>query len=50
MARKVVVGLIQASTPFEEGWSVEKTQHVALEKHLPLIEEAGKCGVQILGL
>jgi N-carbamoylputrescine amidase len=50
MARKVVVGLIQASTPFEESWSVEKVQHAALEKHLPLIEEAGKRGVQVLGL
>jgi N-carbamoylputrescine amidase len=50
MPRKVTVGLIQASTPFEEGWTVEKTKQVALEKHLPLIEEAGRRGVQILGL
>ncbi|HEX3346258.1 MAG TPA: nitrilase-related carbon-nitrogen hydrolase, partial [Polyangiaceae bacterium] len=50
MARKVNVGLIQAATPFEESWSVEKIQHAALERHLPLIEEAGKRGVQMLGL
>jgi N-carbamoylputrescine amidase len=50
MSRKLTVGLIQASTPFEEGWTVEKTKQVALEKHLPLIEEAGRRGVQILGL
>ena len=50
MARKVQVGLIQAATPYEEGWSVEKTKQVALDKHIPLIEEAGKKGVQILGL
>ena len=50
MSRKVVVGLIQASTPFEEGWSIEKIKSVSLEKHLPFIEEAGKRGVQMLGL
>jgi N-carbamoylputrescine amidase len=48
--RNVTVGLIQASTPFEEGWSVDKIKQVSLDKHLPLIEEAGKKGVQILGL
>jgi beta-ureidopropionase len=50
MSRKVIVGLIQASTPFEESWSIEKIKNVSLEKHLPLIEEAGKRGVQMLGL
>jgi beta-ureidopropionase len=50
MAQKIQVGLIQASTPFEEGWSIEKTQRASMEKHLPLIEEAGKRGVQVLGL
>jgi N-carbamoylputrescine amidase len=48
--RKVHVGLIQASTPFDPAWPVKKIQEVSLEKHLPLIEEAGKRGVQILGL
>ena len=50
MARNVTVGLIQCATPFDPSWSVEKTQKVALDKHLPFIEEAGKKGVQILGL
>jgi N-carbamoylputrescine amidase len=50
MARNVTVGLIQASTPFDPSWSVEKIKNAGLEKHLPLIEEAGKRGVQILGL
>jgi beta-ureidopropionase len=50
MSRKVTVGLIQASTPFEESWSIDKIKNVSLEKHLPLIEEAGKRGVQMLGL
>ena len=50
MARNVTVGLIQASTPFDPSWSVEKIKSAGLEKHLPLIEEAGKRGVQILGL
>ena len=49
-SRKVHVGLIQASTPFDPTWSVKKIQDVSLEKHLPLIEEAGKRGVPILGL
>ena len=48
--RNVHVGLIQASTPFDPSWSVKQIQDVSLEKHLPLIEEAGKRGVQILGL
>ncbi len=50
MARNVTVGLIQASTPFDPSWPVEKVKKAGLEKHLPLIEEAGKKGVQILGL
>jgi N-carbamoylputrescine amidase len=50
MPRNVTVGLIQCSTPFDPSWSVEKIKNAALEKHLPMIEEAGKKGVQILGL
>ena len=46
----VQVGLIQASTPFDPAWPIEKIKSVSIEKHLPLIEEAGKRGVQILGL
>lgn len=50
MPRNVKVGLIQAATPYEQGWSIEKTQKAAMDAHVPLIEEAGKQGVQILGL
>jgi N-carbamoylputrescine amidase len=50
MARNVHVGLIQCSTPFDPNWSIEKIKASALERHLPFIDEAGKKGVQILGL
>ena len=50
MARNVKIGLIQAATPFDEKWTVQKVKDDALERHLPLIEQAGKAGVQILGL
>ena len=50
MPRNVTVGLIQAATPYEAGWSIAKTQKAAVDVHVPLIEEAGKKGVQILGL
>ena len=50
MPRNVTVGLIQAATPYEQGWSIQKTQKAAMDVHIPLIEEAGKKGVQILGL
>jgi N-carbamoylputrescine amidase len=50
MPRNVTVGLIQCATPFDPSWSVDKIKAAALEKHLPMIEEAGKKGVQILGL
>ena len=42
MPRNVNVGLIQAATPYEPGWSIQKTQKAALDVHIPLIEEAGK--------
>jgi beta-ureidopropionase len=50
MARDVTVGLIQAQTPFDPGWSIQRIKETALEHHLPFIDEAGKKGVQILGL
>jgi N-carbamoylputrescine amidase len=50
MARNVTVGLIQCATPYDASWSIEKTKKAAMDKHIPLIEEAGKKGVQILGL
>src|SRR5829696_9739753 len=49
MPRIVRVGLIQASNPKHEG-SVAEIQEAMFQKHLPMIEEAGKKGVQILGL
>ncbi|HEY5933310.1 MAG TPA: nitrilase-related carbon-nitrogen hydrolase [Kofleriaceae bacterium] len=51
MARKVISGLIQASNPInDESKSVAEVQAAMLEKHLPMIHEAGKQGVQILCL
>ncbi|MDB4957493.1 MAG: N-carbamoylputrescine amidase [Myxococcales bacterium] len=51
MARKVISGLIQASNPInDESKSVAEIQAAMLEKHLPMIHDAGKKGVQILGL
>ena len=50
MARNVTVGLIQCATPFDPAWSIEKIKQAGVDKHIPLIEEAGKKGVQILGL
>ncbi|MEO7112582.1 MAG: nitrilase-related carbon-nitrogen hydrolase [Polyangiaceae bacterium] len=50
MARNVKVGLIQMSTPFDPSWSVEQVKQSAFDRHMPLIEQAGKDGVQILGL
>jgi len=51
MARKVLSGLIQAANPInDEAKSVAEIQAAMLEKHLPMIHEAGKRGVQILCL
>src|SRR6186713_194989 len=51
MARNVVGGLIQLSNPINDPKvPVQKVAQAMLEKHLPLIEEAGKRGVQILAL
>ncbi|MAF26248.1 MAG: nitrilase-related carbon-nitrogen hydrolase [Gemmatimonadota bacterium] len=49
MAREVRVGLIQASTPVSTG-SLEGIRDAMFEKHLPVIDEAGKQGVQMLCL
>ena len=44
-------GLIQASNPInDESKSVAEIQAAMLEKHLPMIHDAGKKGVQILCL
>jgi N-carbamoylputrescine amidase len=51
MARTVISGLIQASNPInDESRSVADIQAAMFEKHLPMIHEAGKKGVQILCL
>ena len=50
MARMVKCGLIQASNPVNDpDASVAEIQKAMLEKHLPMIDDAGKQGVQILG-
>ena len=51
MAQPVRCGLIQCSNPLnDETQPVAVIQKAMLEKHLPLIEQAGKRGVQILCL
>ncbi|HSN97281.1 MAG TPA: nitrilase-related carbon-nitrogen hydrolase [Candidatus Nanopelagicales bacterium] len=51
MARKVIGGLIQCSNPLNDPTaSIGAVREAMIEKHLPLIDEAGKKGVQILGL
>ena len=51
MPRKVKSGLIQMSIPLTEGQgTIEKIKQAMIEKHIPLIEKAGKQGVQILCL
>ena len=51
MARTVLSGLIQAGNPInDETKSVAEIQAAMLEKHMPMIHDAGKKGVQILCL
>ncbi|MFI5372457.1 MAG: nitrilase-related carbon-nitrogen hydrolase, partial [Candidatus Eisenbacteria bacterium] len=51
MPRKLIGGLIQCSNPLnDETQPVEKIKRAMFDKHVPLIEEAGKKGVQILCL
>ncbi len=51
MARTVISGLIQASNPInDESRPVAEIQQAMFEKHLPMIHDAGKRGVQILCL
>ena len=51
MPRKVIGGLIQCSNPInDESVPVEKIKQAMLDKHVGLIEEAGKKGVQVLCL
>ena len=51
MARKMIGGLIQCANPInDESQPVAKIKAAALEKHLAMIAEAGKKGVQVLCL
>jgi N-carbamoylputrescine amidase len=51
MPRKLIGGLIQCSNPVnDESLPVEKIKQAMFDKHAPLIDEAGKKGVQILCL
>ncbi|MEO5616354.1 MAG: nitrilase-related carbon-nitrogen hydrolase [Candidatus Eisenbacteria bacterium] len=51
MPRKLIGGLIQCSNPInDETQPVEKIKQAMFDKHVPLIEEAGKKGVQVLCL
>ncbi|MCH7886901.1 MAG: acyltransferase [Candidatus Marinimicrobia bacterium] len=51
MPRIVKCGLIQCSNPInDEKESIKNIQKAMFDKHLPFIDEAGKAGVQILGL
>ena len=51
MPRMIKSGLIQMSLPMTEGeGTIKEICNAMLQKHLPLIDEAGKKGVQILCL
>ncbi len=51
MARKVTAGLIQMSNPINDpSVGVAEIAKAMTDKHMPMIEEAGKNGVQILCL
>jgi len=51
MPRKVIAGLIQCSNPLnDESQPIAKIQKAAMDVHTRFVHEAGKKGVQILGL
>ena len=51
MSEIVKCGLIQCSNPInDESVPVAEIQKAMLDKHLPMIDEAGQKGVQILCL
>ncbi|MBD3233797.1 MAG: acyltransferase [candidate division Zixibacteria bacterium] len=51
MPRKVLCGQIQCHTPpFDQDTPVSKIKEMCIEKHIPLLDEAGKKGVKILCL
>ncbi len=49
MTRLVKVGLIQTSTPLTQG-NPDDIKKAMIDRHIPFVEEAGKKGVQMLGL
>jgi len=51
MPRKLLVGIIQAASPLTDpSLPIERIRQASIDVHVPLIEEAGRRGVQILGL
>src|SRR6187397_73052 len=51
MPRKILAGLIQAAAPLTDPAApIAEVMAAAIDVHIPLIEEAGRNGVQILGL
>src|SRR5918995_648561 len=51
MPRTVTGGVIQAAAPISDPAApIDKVRKAAIDAHIPLIEEAGRTGVQILGL
>src|SRR6266496_6837703 len=51
MPRTVIGGLIQTAAPLTDpSVPIDKIRKAAIDAHVPLIEEAGRRGVQILGL
>jgi len=50
MSRIVRGGLIQATTPMAGDAEPQKIKKAMIDKHLPMVDEAGKKGVQILCL
>ncbi len=51
MPRKVLGGLVQCAAPITAPAApIEKVKQAAFDAHVPFVEEAGKRGVQILGL
>ncbi|HEX7253878.1 MAG TPA: acyltransferase, partial [Thermoanaerobaculia bacterium] len=51
MPRKILGGLIQCHAPLTDPAApIEKVREAAIAVHIPFIEEAGKRGVQVLGL
>jgi beta-ureidopropionase len=51
MERTVRIGLIQTANPINDNTTpIEEVKEAGLQRHLPLIEQAGEAGVQVLGL